>query len=93
MSGTHNDEGPKEDHLYRPPKGPVKGNKTLKILEAIMADMAKAYLGDAVYAEFMGGRITLTTEDGVSILNIIILEPEVWGALTDYVAKVKALND
>lgn len=47
---------------------------------------SKTYLGDAVYAEVEEGRLRLTTEDGISVTNEIYLEPEVYQALTNYIA-------
>lgn len=46
----------------------------------------KAYLGDAVYADFDDDfddrcRVILTTNDGISDTNTIYLEPEVLDAL------------
>jgi hypothetical protein len=35
------------------------------------------YLGDAVYADFDGFAFVLTTEDGISASNTIVLEPSV----------------
>jgi len=46
----------------------------------------KAYLGDAVYADFDGSNLVLTTEDGIRETNRICLEPAVYKALTQYVA-------
>ena len=44
--------------------------------------MSKRYLGDGVYADFDPQRgIVLTTEDGVSVTNTIVLETEVYIAL------------
>jgi len=51
--------------------------------------MTKVYLGDAVYADYDGVGLTLTTEDGVSATNTIYLEPEVWVALLEYVKALK----
>lgn len=45
----------------------------------------KAYLGDSVYVTHDGHGLVLTTEDGISILNRIVLEPEVYAALVQYV--------
>lgn len=46
----------------------------------------KKYLGDAVYFDVDGmGRVVLTTENGVSVSNEIILEPEVLNALLNAV--------
>jgi hypothetical protein len=49
----------------------------------------KQYLGDGAYVEFDGHRIVLTTEDGVSVTNRIVLEPLVIEALNLYVEKLK----
>jgi hypothetical protein len=48
----------------------------------------KAYLGDGAYVEFDGFALWLTTEDGLRTTNRICLEPEVYGALTEYVARL-----
>lgn len=49
----------------------------------------KKYLGDAVYADFDGHGITLTTEDGRYLpTNEIYLECEVIARLLDYVKMV-----
>jgi hypothetical protein len=53
--------------------------------------MRRQYLGDAVYVEFDGYMLKLTTEDGiVNPTNTIYLEPEVYYALARY---VDALRD
>lgn len=49
----------------------------------------KNYLGDAVYADFDGWRVILTTENGISTSNTIVLEPEVFDALNRYVEMLK----
>lgn len=46
--------------------------------------MTKAYLGDGVYADFDGYAVVLTTENGISVTNTIVLEPEVYEALVAY---------
>ena len=51
--------------------------------------MSKAYLGDGCYVDFDGFALWLTTEDGISVQNRICLEPEVYQALTEYVARLK----
>ncbi len=43
--------------------------------------MPKLYIGDAVYVEMNGGDLVLTTEDGLSVTNRIVLEPEVMAGL------------
>jgi hypothetical protein len=50
----------------------------------------KEYLGDGVYADVERGMVKLTTEDGISVTNIIYLEPEVIEALERYLAQVRA---
>lgn len=49
----------------------------------------KRYLGDAVYADYDGFNIILTTENGIEVDNRIVLDPEVLEALNNYVAKLK----
>jgi hypothetical protein len=49
----------------------------------------KTYLGDAVYLELEGDCLVLTTENGISVTNRIVLEPEVYRALLEFVAKPK----
>lgn len=47
----------------------------------------KSYLGDAVYVEHDGFGLVLTTEDGYSVTNRIVLEPEAWHALETYIKR------
>lgn len=49
----------------------------------------KQYLGDGAYFDFDGYAIVLTTEDGVNTTNRIVLEPQVYQALTQAVARLK----
>lgn len=44
----------------------------------------KTYLGDAVYADFDGYHVVLTTENGIRTTNTICLEPAVLAALDRY---------
>jgi hypothetical protein len=44
----------------------------------------KEYIGDGVYVEFVGGVLTLTTENGVEVTNAIVLEHDVFIALLAY---------
>lgn len=46
--------------------------------------MSKQYTGDAVYVEYDGFSFILTTEDGISVSNRIVLEPEVLENLIEY---------
>jgi hypothetical protein len=48
----------------------------------------KAYIGDGVYVESDGFGLIVTTSDGIKDTNTIYLEPEVWYALTKYVAQL-----
>ena len=48
----------------------------------------KQYLGDGVYADFDGFALVLTTEDGISAQNEIVLEPSVVEALLRYAATI-----
>lgn len=49
----------------------------------------KEYVGDAVYVDFDGWNVVLTTEDGIRTTNVIYLEPELLTSLEAYFAKVK----
>jgi hypothetical protein len=51
---------------------------------------SKVYIGDGVYADYDGFAIILTTENGISISNTIVLEPEVYNSLLLYVGRVTA---
>lgn len=45
----------------------------------------KVYIGDAVYAEILDGRLVLTTENGLTLTNRIVLDEDVWQLLVEYV--------
>ena len=45
----------------------------------------KTYLGDGAYAEFDGYALILTSEDGIRVLDRVVLEPEVWRNLEEFV--------
>lgn len=53
----------------------------------------KRYLGDAVYADFDGYYITLTTDCGDGATNEIHLEPKVLEALRKYADWLDGLPD
>ena len=56
--------------------------------------IAKDYLGDSVYAaESEFGELILTTENGISATNTIILEPQVIAALLRYLERLKASRE
>lgn len=44
----------------------------------------KQYIGDAVYADWDGFHVVLTTEDGISVSNRICLDDSVLMALDQY---------
>jgi hypothetical protein len=41
------------------------------------ASLDKRYLGDGVYADYDGYGVVLTTENGITTTNRIVLEPEI----------------
>lgn len=50
----------------------------------------KRYIGDAVYANFDGYSVVLTTENGIEPYNTILLEPRVLLQLEDYIKELRA---
>jgi len=48
----------------------------------------KAYIGDGVCADFNGYAIILTTENGTSIQNTVVLESREWETLKEYISKL-----
>ena len=44
----------------------------------------KQYLGDGIYIEEDFGQLKLTTENGISTIDTIYLEPEVMNGLIEY---------
>lgn len=55
--------------------------------------MSKAYLGDGCYVAFDGYALVLTTENGISETNRIVLEPEVYRALMAYVKRLSQTEE
>lgn len=55
--------------------------------------MPKEYLGDSVYVDSTPFGIILATENGYGASNTIIMEPEVWQALVDYVNRLKEIPE
>lgn len=49
----------------------------------------KRYIGDGVYVDFDGYGIVLTTENGLCETNRIVLEPEVYESMMDYVRALR----
>ena len=52
--------------------------------------MSKRYIGDGVYVEFDGFALVLTTENGISVQNRIVLEPSVYEQLVAFVDDLRA---
>jgi hypothetical protein len=50
----------------------------------------KQYLGDGVYVGVSGLGLVLTTENGISVTNKIVLEPEVLHGLMKYLERRRA---
>lgn len=50
----------------------------------------KRYLGDGAYVAFDGCAFVLTAENGITATDRIVLEPEVFHALTQFVDDVRA---
>ena len=53
----------------------------------------KRYLGDGVYIDFDGFALVLTTEDGISVTNRIVLEEEVYAGIGAFLLHIKGLVD
>ncbi len=49
----------------------------------------KTYIGDGCYVDFDGFALVLTTENGISTTNRIILEPEVYAAFVAFVDRLR----
>ena len=62
----------------------------MKCRRPMKIDNPRVYIGDGVYATLDGDRMDLITHDGCEVTNRIVLEPEVWQALLDYVDRMKA---
>lgn len=52
-----------------------------------------SYIGDGVYADFDGHSITMTTENGVSVGNVIVLDPYTIAGLLRYIDRLQALHE
>lgn len=49
----------------------------------------KVYLGDGVYVQYEDRALTLTSENGLQVLNRIVLEDDVYVALLKYVGRLR----
>lgn len=55
-----------------------------------MSNETKSYLGDAVYVNTDDfGSLVLTTENGILATNTIVIEPEVWSRMVEYVERAR----
>jgi hypothetical protein len=52
--------------------------------------MNKEYLGDGAYINYDGFSIVLTTEDGISVQNTVVLEPYTVQAFENYIERLRA---
>jgi hypothetical protein len=52
--------------------------------------ITKTYLGDGVYADYVGHYIVLTTNDSYHLANTIYLDDDVVDALRLFIKKVRA---
>jgi hypothetical protein len=50
-----------------------------------MIDLPKRYLGDGIYVVVTDGLVILTTEDGYTTPNTVVMEPEVLKSFLDYI--------
>lgn len=55
-------------------------------------NVEKIYIGDGVYAEFDGWNVILTTENGISVTNTIVLEPQVITSLEDFIVSIRRMQ-
>jgi hypothetical protein len=54
---------------------------------------SKHYIGDGVYATLEDGRIKLSAEDGVGVLQVIYLEYDVYQNLVRFIERVLHRNN
>lgn len=50
----------------------------------------KEHIGDGAYAEWNGYELILTTENGISVQNRVVLEPLVLKSLKEFIQRVEA---
>ncbi len=59
-----------------------------------MANENKIYLGDSAYAEITGyGEIFLTTENGISVQNRVVMDFKMLGVLNSFVESWQRIGD
>ena len=49
----------------------------------------KDYIGDGIYIEDQGFAVVLTTENGISVQNSVVIEPLEWESIKRYMARVE----
>ena len=54
-----------------------------------MTEERKQYLGDGAYVSFDGYAVVLTTEDGVSVTNRVVLEPQILSHFEEWVERLR----
>jgi hypothetical protein len=54
-----------------------------------MSNPTKVYLGDGVYGDVQDGCIVLTTENGISVTNTIVLEYETLASLETWLKRLR----
>lgn len=53
----------------------------------------KTYIGDGIYAQIDNiGRLILTTENGISVTNTIVFEPQEWLTLINWIRRESEKN-
>jgi len=58
-----------------------------------MNEQRKEYLGDGAYVSFTGYSVVLTTEDGVSTTNRVVLEPQVLEHFEEWLERLRCDRD
>lgn len=53
--------------------------------------MTKRYLGDGAYVDFDGYNLILTAENGIIATDRIVLEPQTYAALVEYVEDLQRI--
>ena len=54
-----------------------------------MPPIPKDYMGDGIYIEDLGYTVALTTENGIDVLNRVLIEPTEWEAIKRYMTRVE----
>lgn len=55
--------------------------------------LEKVYIGDGAYAAIDGcGNLVLTTENGISVQNTVVIEPEAYPMLEEFIRQARNLE-